>query len=133
MEFFKVTMVTKYQEEIDHDILPVLAYYTLYHLSCFTTTTYNYFKMLQVINKYVIDKMDKPIANPEQQQPQVSFMPKSTIHPPGDKIQKAIKEFSLLLETEPDKKRWQLLEAIAAKYDLSPKECEFLTRHFKDS
>lgn len=60
-------------------------------------------------------------------------MGNSTIHPPGDKLQKAIKEFSLLLETKPEKKRWQLLEEVAAKYDLSPADCEFLIRHFKKS
>ena len=59
-------------------------------------------------------------------------MPRSTIHRPGEKMQKAVKEFSLLLETKPEKKRWQLLEEVATKYDLSPKECEFLTRHFKE-
>ena len=59
-------------------------------------------------------------------------MAKSTIHPPGDKLQKAITEFSLLLETKPEKKRWQLLEEVATRYDLSPAECEFLARHFKE-
>ncbi|MFW2369063.1 MAG: hypothetical protein ACN4GW_21820 [Desulforhopalus sp.] len=60
-------------------------------------------------------------------------MAKSTIHPPGERIQKAIKEFSLLLETKPDKERWELLEIVATKYDLSPKESDFLVRHFKES
>lgn len=59
-------------------------------------------------------------------------MPKSTIYPPGDKIQKAVRDFSLLLETKPGKARWQLLEEVATKYDLSPKECEFLARHFRE-
>jgi len=60
-------------------------------------------------------------------------MTNTSIHPPGDKIQKAIQEFSLLLEIKPEKKRWQLLEQVAKKYDLSPAECEFLTRHFKEA
>jgi len=58
-------------------------------------------------------------------------MPKSSIHPPGDKIQKAIKEFSELLTDKPDVERWKLLEMVVTKYDLSPKDCEFLERHFK--
>jgi hypothetical protein len=58
-------------------------------------------------------------------------MPKSTIHPPGEKIQKAIKEFSELLTEKPECKRGKLLEDIARRFDLSPKECDFLERHFK--
>ncbi len=56
-------------------------------------------------------------------------MPKTTIHPPGDKIQKAIKEFSELLEDKPGIDRRKLLEKVVIKYDLSPKECDFLERH----
>lgn len=58
-------------------------------------------------------------------------MPKTTIHPPGDKIQKAIKEFSQLLEDNPEIERWKLLEKVVINFDLSPKECDFLERHFK--
>lgn len=57
-------------------------------------------------------------------------MPKTTIHPPGDKIQKAIKELSELLEEKPEMERWRLLEKVVIKFDLSPKECDFLQRHF---
>ena len=57
-------------------------------------------------------------------------MPKTTIHPPGDKMQKAIKEFSQLLEEKPEIERRRLLEKVVIKFDLSPKECEFLERHF---
>ena len=57
-------------------------------------------------------------------------MPKTTIHPPGDKIQKAIKAFSELLEEKPTIERRRLLEKVVKKYDLSPKECDFLERHF---
>jgi hypothetical protein len=59
-------------------------------------------------------------------------MPKTTIHPPGDKLQKAIKEFSELVEENPDIERWKLLEKVVKKFDLSPKECDFLERHFKN-
>lgn len=57
-------------------------------------------------------------------------MPKTTIHPPGDKMQKALREFSALLEEKPEMDRRKLLEKIVIKYDLSPKECDFFERHF---
>lgn len=57
-------------------------------------------------------------------------MPKTTIHPPGDKMQKAIKELSELVAEKPERDRRRLLEKIVIKYDLSPKECDFLERHF---
>lgn len=59
-------------------------------------------------------------------------MPKTTIHPPGDKLQKAIKEFSELVEENPGLERWKLLEKVVKKFDLSPKECDFLERHLKN-
>jgi len=58
-------------------------------------------------------------------------MPKTSIHPPGDKLQKAIKEFSELLTEKPDVQRSKLLEKVVIKYDLSPKDSDFLERHFK--
>lgn len=60
-------------------------------------------------------------------------MAKSSIHPPGDKIQKAIKEFSYQLAEKPEEGRLKLLRQVATKFDLSPLECDFLERHFKDS
>lgn len=62
----------------------------------------------------------------------VSAMPKTTIHPPGDKMKKAILELSELLAAKPEKNRRQLLEKVAIKFDLSPNECAFLERHFKE-
>ena len=56
-------------------------------------------------------------------------MPKTTIFPPGDKLQKAIKEFSELVEQHPEKERKKLLQEIELKFDLSPKDCDFLNRH----
>ena len=52
------------------------------------------------------------------------------MHPTGDKMKKAVKEFSELLLESPGKNRWQLLQQIELKYDLSPQECEFLNSHF---
>lgn len=59
-------------------------------------------------------------------------MPTHTIHPPGDKMKKAIQELSELLTCKPEKKRRQLLQEVAIKFDLSPNECAFLERHFND-
>jgi hypothetical protein len=58
-------------------------------------------------------------------------MPKDTIYPPGDKIIKAIKEYSEELTLQGDKDQNALLQKIILKYDLSPKECEFMERQFK--
>ena len=49
---------------------------------------------------------------------------------PGDKLKKAIKTFSELLEKHPEKSRLVLLQEVEIKFDLSPKECEFLNSHF---
>lgn len=60
-------------------------------------------------------------------------MPKDTIYPPGDKIVKAVKEYSEEIEIQGNEKQKTILEKIILKYDLSPKECEFLHRQFKDN
>lgn len=60
-------------------------------------------------------------------------MPKTSIHPPGDKMQKALKAFSELVEIKPEVDRGKLLQQIAMQFDLSPKECDFLERNFKDT
>lgn len=57
-------------------------------------------------------------------------MSQSTLHPPGDTMKKAIRELSELLTNKPEKKRHQLLQQVAIKFDLSPNECAFLERHF---
>ena len=49
---------------------------------------------------------------------------------PGDKMTKAIKTFSELLEKHPEKTRLSLLHEVEIRFDLSPKECEFLNSHF---
>lgn len=49
---------------------------------------------------------------------------------PGDKMKKAITMFSELLEKHPEKGRLALLQEVEMKFDLSPKECEFLNDHF---
>lgn len=59
-------------------------------------------------------------------------MPKTTIHPPGEKMKKAIQALSELLTSKPEKSRRQLLQQVAVQFDLSPNECAFLERHFKE-
>lgn len=54
----------------------------------------------------------------------------SQIHVPGEKTKKAIEEFSELLLSFPEKSRWELLQEVELKFDLSPQECEFLNKHF---
>jgi hypothetical protein len=49
---------------------------------------------------------------------------------PGDKLKKALEAFSELLEQHPEKSRLALLQQVEIKFDLSPKECEFLNSHF---
>lgn len=52
---------------------------------------------------------------------------------PGDKLKKAITQFSELLEQHPQKSRQTILREVEMKLDLSPLECEFLHRHFADT
>jgi len=59
-------------------------------------------------------------------------MVQQTIHPPGDKIKKAIRELSELLLEAGEKKRSELLQQVELQYDLSPQDCEFLNRHFSE-
>ena len=59
-------------------------------------------------------------------------MSKTSIHPPGEKIQKALREFVELLEHKPEKKRRELLQEVALRFDLSPLECEFLERNLSE-
>lgn len=49
---------------------------------------------------------------------------------PGERVKKAIQEFSELREQHPHKSRNQLLQQVVLKFDLSPKECDFLERQF---
>jgi len=60
-------------------------------------------------------------------------MPKDSIYPPGDKIVKAVKEYSEQITIQGSEKQKAILEKIILKYDLSPKECDFLHRQFKTS
>ncbi len=50
--------------------------------------------------------------------------------PEGEKIRKAVKWFSQMIKEHPDKPRKELLLEAEIKFDLSPKECEFLNKKF---
>ena len=50
----------------------------------------------------------------------------------GDKTRQALAELCNLQEQHPDKTRQSLLKQVELKYDLTPKECEFLDRSFQD-
>ena len=57
----------------------------------------------------------------------------TTQHPTqrcGDKKKQALAELSELVEKYPDRSRKSLLQQVEIKYDLTPKECEFLNRNF---
>jgi len=58
-------------------------------------------------------------------------MSNTTIYPPGDKIIKAIKEYSEELGLKGVAKQNQILQNIILKYDLSPKESAFMEKHFQ--
>ncbi|MEN8200477.1 MAG: hypothetical protein ABFR63_10450 [Thermodesulfobacteriota bacterium] len=49
----------------------------------------------------------------------------------GDKTKQALAELAELTEKNPDKSRQSLLQQVEIKYDLTPKECEFLNRNFQ--
>ncbi len=50
----------------------------------------------------------------------------------GDKKKQALGELGELLERYPEKSRQELLQQVEIKFDLTPKECEFLNRNFQN-
>ena len=50
--------------------------------------------------------------------------------PEGEKIRKAIRWVSDSLQEHPGKNRKQVLLDAEVRFDLSPKECEFLNKNF---
>lgn len=58
-------------------------------------------------------------------------MSNTTIYPPGDKIIKAIKEYSDELTLKGVEKQNEIVQKIILKYDLSPKESAFMEKHFQ--
>ncbi len=58
-------------------------------------------------------------------------MSNTTIYPPGDKIIKAIKDYSDELTLKGVGKQNEILQKIILKYDLSPNESAFMEKHFQ--
>jgi hypothetical protein len=56
----------------------------------------------------------------------------STIQPKGDDLRKAVKWISEEHQAGPDVSRSKLVEQAAVKFNLSPKDVEFLTRFAKE-
>ncbi len=50
----------------------------------------------------------------------------------GDKKKQALVELCELLEKHPERSRQSLLQQVEIKFDLTPKECEFLNRNFQE-
>lgn len=60
-------------------------------------------------------------------------MSNTSIHPPGEKVKKAVQEFCEILSEEPDRDKRQLFRRLAVKYDLSPLECDFFERYLSET
>ncbi len=54
------------------------------------------------------------------------------IMPSGDKMKKAIRWISDTLLDHPEKTRKQVIREAELRFDLTPKECEFLDKNFDD-
>ena len=48
----------------------------------------------------------------------------------GDKMKKVLCWVSELIQSNPEKKRKDVFHEAQIRFDLSPKECEFLDKHF---
>ncbi len=54
----------------------------------------------------------------------------SFIQPPGDRMKKVLCWVSEALEAHPEKKRIDIFREAEIRFDLTPRECEFLDTHF---
>jgi len=50
--------------------------------------------------------------------------------PEGDKLRKAVKWLSEMVKEHPEKSRKEIILDAEVRFDLSPKECEFLQKRF---
>jgi hypothetical protein len=57
----------------------------------------------------------------------------ATIMPEGEAIRKAVKWVSSELQEDPGKSHQKLINEAVTRFDLSPKEAEFLTRFYNES
>ena len=53
------------------------------------------------------------------------------ILPPGDKMKKTLCWISEMLRTHPEKSRQQIISEAEVRFDLSPKECDFVDRKLR--
>ncbi|MGB9711789.1 MAG: hypothetical protein ACP5J5_00735 [Dissulfurimicrobium sp.] len=57
-------------------------------------------------------------------------MGSDTIQPHGEKMRKAVKWMSEMINEHPDKDRREIILEAELRFDLSPSECEFLNKKF---
>lgn len=55
-----------------------------------------------------------------------------SVTPTGERIRKAIKWLSEAVLSQPDRHRRELLEQAEIRFNLTPRECEFLDKNFGD-
>lgn len=49
-----------------------------------------------------------------------------TTQPPGDKIRKAVRWISEMVREHPEKSRVKIVKEAGVRFDLTPRECDFL-------
>ena len=54
------------------------------------------------------------------------------IWPSGDKMKKTLCWISEMLQAHPEKNRQQVISEAEVRFDLSPKECDFIDRKIRD-
>ena len=54
------------------------------------------------------------------------------ILPAGDKMKKTLCWISEMLKSHPEKNRGQIISEAEIRFDLSPKECDFVDRKLRD-
>lgn len=57
-------------------------------------------------------------------------MATENIKPPGEKLRQTIKWISEMQLEHPEKSRQDVMREAQIRFDLSPKDCEFLNKHF---
>ncbi len=50
--------------------------------------------------------------------------------PEGERLRKAIKWISEMVKEHPEKRRIEIIQEAEIRFDLSPKDCEFLQKKF---
>jgi hypothetical protein len=55
------------------------------------------------------------------------------IVPSGDKMKKTLCWISEMLKAHPEKSRQQIISEAEIRFDLSPKECDFIDRNLQDN